>query len=294
MEKDPVVWMAYPIQQQIQITNMYSLFESHFENGYTFQGETHNFWECLYVVKGEVCVAGDERVYNLTSGSIVFHKPMEFHKFSVEKESGADLLIFSFDAEGALTAFLKNKVFELSEYQKQILNYLLTYMVARTKNQKKAEREEHQYLVPFHSNLMYSQMVSTYLQQLMLSLAEQGVLSVTSSDPDAACFGRAVSYLNCNIHRQPTVSEIAKFCNVSEAGIKRIFDKYAGIGVHKYLTKLKMKIATELLLDGERVSSVADKLGFKDQSYFSRAYKRETGQMPSSVKVDCPNIKITY
>ncbi|MCI5648759.1 MAG: helix-turn-helix domain-containing protein [Fusicatenibacter sp.] len=283
MGENPVVWMAYPIEEQIQITSMYSLFETHFEGGYAFHGETHNFWECLYVVEGKVCVAGDERVYNLSRGSIVFHKPMEFHKFSVDGESGADLLIFSFAAEGPLTAFLRNKVFVLSEYQKQILDNLRFYMADCAKNQE-APKEEHQYLTLFSSLPTYAQMVSTYLQQLMLSLAEQGVPSVASSAPDAVCFGKAISYLNCNIHRQPTIAEIARFCNISEAGIKRIFEKYAGIGVHKYLTKLKMKTASELLLDGESVSCVAARLGFSDQSYFSRAYKRETGRMPSSVK----------
>ena len=55
---------------------MYSLFETHYNGRYVFPGETHNFWECLYVQKGEVCVSADERVYNLTDGEIIFHKPL--------------------------------------------------------------------------------------------------------------------------------------------------------------------------------------------------------------------------
>ncbi|MDD7740582.1 MAG: AraC family transcriptional regulator [Fusicatenibacter sp.] len=284
MGEDAVVWIAYPIEEQIRITSMYSLFERHFESGYNFQGESHNFWECLYVVKGEVCVSGDGHVYNLSDGSIIFHKPMEFHKFSVSREEGADLLIFSFAAEGPLTSFLKNKVFVLSGYQKQILRNLCFYMENTAGNGTIQAGEEHQYLSPFSKLPTYAQTVSTYLQQLMLSLAERGVPSVASQAPDAVCFGKAISYLNCNIHRQPTIPEIARFCSISEAGLKRIFDKYAGIGVHKYLIKMKMKAASELLKDGESVSGVAARLGFSDQSYFSRAYKRETGSMPSSVK----------
>ena len=55
-------WLAYTIKEQIRITDLYSLFEIHYDNGYAFPGETHNFWECLYVMKGEVCVSGNERV----------------------------------------------------------------------------------------------------------------------------------------------------------------------------------------------------------------------------------------
>ena len=60
-----------------------------------------------------------------------------------------------------------------------------------------------------------------------------------------------------------------------------IFDKYAGISVHKYLLKLKINVAKKLLQDGGQVSVVAENLGFASQSYFSKAFKRETGFTPS-------------
>ena len=94
-----MVWVAHPITQQIKLTDIYSLFEVHYEKGYEFPGESHNFWECLYVAEGEVCVSGDERVYNLTRGAIIFHKPLELHKFIVTGADGADLFIFSFKSE---------------------------------------------------------------------------------------------------------------------------------------------------------------------------------------------------
>lgn len=88
MQKENIVWMAYHIEEQIIINSLYSLFEMHYNDGYAFQGETHNFWECLYVIDGKGYVSGDERVYNLTRGNIVFHKPMEFHKFLIHGETG--------------------------------------------------------------------------------------------------------------------------------------------------------------------------------------------------------------
>lgn len=283
-----MVWMAYPVREQIRITDMYSLFEVHYGGGYAFPGETHNFWECVYIMKGEVCVSGNERVYNLSGGSLIFHKPLELHKFNISGAEGADMLIFSFAAEGPLTSWLGEKVFKLSEFQKDIIASMLNFIHERMSRQpEKGETPVSIYrecLEPFHSVPVYSQMVTLYLQQLMLSLAETGAVSAVSTAPDAAVFGRAISYLNSNVHRQPSVPEIARFCNVSEAGIKRIFDRYAGMGIHKYLLKLKIKAAAELLQEGESVTSVAEKLGFNSQSYFSRAFKRETGFVPSSMK----------
>lgn len=279
-----MVWLAYSIKEQIRITDMYSLFEVHYDNGYEFPGETHNFWECVYIIKGEALVSGNERVYNLAQGSIIFHKPLELHKFIVNSPEGARLFIFSFSAEGPLTAYLEEKVFELSDFQKGIMAKLLAFLRARTDQGSLAAGTPCSYLEPFHTQPTYPQMLASWLQQLMLSLAEAGAVSSVSSAPDVLIFRNAISYLNSNIHRQPSVPEIALFCNVSQASIKRIFDRYAGMGIHKYLLKLKIKAAAELLQAGETVSNVAEKLGFNSQSYFSRAFRRETGLMPSSLK----------
>ena len=285
--ENSMVWLAYSVKEQIRITDMYSLFEVHYGNGYAFPGESHNFWECLYVMEGEVCASGDERVYNLPRGSIIFHRPLELHKFIVNGPRGADLLIFSFAAEGPLTSYLAKKVFQLSEAQQGIIASMLSFLHARTEGSGSRGPEDNSaqfFLEPFLTSPTYSQMLATFLQQLMLSLAETGAVSSVSSAPDAVTFRRAISYLNSNVRAQPPVPEIARYCNVSEASIKRIFDKYAGMGIHKYLLKLKIKAAAELLQSGESVSSVAAQLGFNNQSYFSRAFKRETGVVPSSLK----------
>ena len=288
---------AFPILEQIRITDMYSFFRIHYDNGYEFPGETHNFWECLYVLEGEVCVSADERVYNMTQGELIFHKPLELHKFFVNGANGATLLFFSFSAEGPLTAALRNKVFLLSDTQKGLIVTLLTYLQSKAstispsestslyKRTRPASSENKiDYFLQLFSLLpYYSQMLASYLHQLFLSLAEEGTISTASSAQDAVTFSKAISYLNYNLHRQPTVPEIARYCNISDASLKRLFEKYAGISVHKYLLKLKIKIAMELLEDRESVASVAEKLGFTSQSYFSKAFKRETGVSPSDV-----------
>lgn len=308
-----MVWVAHPVKPQIQLPAFYSLFEVHYDRGYEFPGESHNFWECLYVKEGEVCVSGDERVYDLGRGSIIFHKPLELHKFIVTGERGADLFIFSFSAEGPLTGWLSEKVFALTQFQQELLwkLYALARQSAGTGGDTGsggAARAGHntgtggaagsgggvrtsgkaggyyRYLEPFDRLPAYSQTVASFLELFMLSLAETGSVSSVSSDPEAILFSRAVNYLNSNIHRQPSVPETARFCGVSESGLKRLFDKYAGISVHKYLLKLKIKAAVQLLENGQTVSRTAQELGFNTQSYFSKAFKRETGLSPSQVQ----------
>lgn len=276
---------AYPlfqIQEQIHIIGLHSFFQIHYDCGFEFSGETHEFWECLYVLEGELCVSADERVYNMTAGDLIFHKPLEFHKFTIQNERGATLLIFSYSAEGPLTVWLRNKVFQLSFSQKEIIHSLLEYMQSKTDPIDIRTFKHDYYLQPFSKFPYYSQIIANGLCQLFLNLAEKGTLSTVSSTPDAITFRNAINLLNASLDQQPTVNEIAKQCNTSEASLKRVFDKYAGIGVHQYLLKLKINVAKKRLLDGEQVSDISEKLGFTSQSYFSKAFKREIGVSPSN------------
>ena len=77
------------------------------------------------------------------------------------------------------------------------------------------------------------------------------------------------------------MEEIAAAVHLSVSALKRIFKKYAGMGVHKYFLKLKLKTAIELLENGDSVTEIAKKLNFSSQAYFTNVFKRETGESPS-------------
>lgn len=275
-------WRPYGIKKMIEITEIFSLFEYHYDVGYSFPGEMHDFWECLYIIDGSVIVSGDERVYNLEKGEVIFHKPQEFHKLSIDSVGGAKVLCFSFSAVGELTGVIAEKVFKLSVSQREIMNDFIKYL-RKNAVSGKAERKEDLYLPPFAVNSMYSQWVASFIERLILALSDSGVVSSVSTAADAVTFNKAVNYMNEKIYESPSVDEIASYCSISLAGLKRIFTKYAGMGIHKYFLKLKIKTAGELLENGNSVSDTAEILGFSSQAYFSKVFKRETGICASTL-----------
>ena len=66
--------------------------------------------------------------------------------------------------------------------------------------------------------------------------------------------------------------------------LKKIFSKYAGLGIHKYFLKSKITIACRLLRRGMSVCDVSEKLSFSSHNYFSTVFKRETGRLPSDFR----------
>ena len=75
------MWEGREASKNIEIKQFFSAFEQIYDSKFSFHGEAHNFWEMLYIIRGNAIVSADERVYSLSNDDIIFHKPMEFHKF---------------------------------------------------------------------------------------------------------------------------------------------------------------------------------------------------------------------
>ena len=76
-----MIYPAHRIEERIKIRELYTFFSRHYEADYVFAGESHDFWDCVYVLGGNISASGNGRVYNLCPGDIICHKPMELHKF---------------------------------------------------------------------------------------------------------------------------------------------------------------------------------------------------------------------
>lgn len=285
------MWYSYKIKNAVTISEMYSLFEAHHDSSYIFPGESHNFWECMYVIDGAVCASGDERIYNMKKNEIIFHKPLEMHKFHIEDPKGANLLIFSFSMSGEASEFFKNKVFSLNEEQTDIIKSFLNFL--RNSNSFNKNQLHLQYLNGFGSSLTYSQTVVNYIYRLFLSLCNDSNISPTLQSSEAKIFYDAVNYMNINISSSPSIDEIAEVCNISSTGLKKTFTKYSGISIHKYFVTLKINTASQMLKDGVGVTEISEKLGFSSQGYFSFVFKRETGFSPTEYKYKAKAVENT-
>lgn len=270
------------VDEQLKVTKFYSFFTKKFDCGYSFSGETHDFWECVYIMDNSAIISADDKVYILNAGDLIFHKPMELHKINIESEKGTTILIFSYEMTGNIASFFEGKVFSLTHIQRNIIDFMVKYAQKHYDSVDKSKHAEYlQYLTPFETTPTYSQVTQTYVHMLFLSLLESGKLADAKSDKDTDIFEKAVGFMKNNITSSLSVSGIANELNISESMLKRIFNKYAGIGIHKYFLTLKIQEAVYMLDDGMTVTEVSDELNFSSQGYFSRAFKREKGLSPT-------------
>ncbi len=95
----------------------------------------------------------------------------------------------------------------------------------------------------------------------------------------------AVEYIHEHFcERDLSVELLAKMCSVSDTYFRKMFKEKHSVTPLKYINKLKINYAIELLRsEYYTVTEVAEKCGFDNVYYFSLFIKKETGKSPSQV-----------
>ncbi len=85
-----------------------------------------------------------------------------------------------------------------------------------------------------------------------------------------------------NLDGTMNVDEVGERLGVSQTRFYESFKAYTGMTPYQYFIQLKIHRAKEILSSGRTsVKEVAFRLGFDDQYYFSRLFKKKTGVAPS-------------
>lgn len=279
-----MAWLSFEVKEQVKIEKVHSFFKMHFEKGDNFAGEMHDFWEVVYVIDGEVVISADENIHYFKSGDIIFHKPLELHKFNVVGDDGVTLFVFSFSMSGEICKKLERKAYHLDKYGRSIVkSFIEFYEYECEKIFEKNSRHVIHLLSYLSDDDIFLQVLSTHISRIVLSLSNGANTLSKTKTHETELFKRALEIMNERVAEQLSVSKLAAALNMSVSSLKRLFNKYAGMSVHKYFLNLKIKTATLMLKGGKSVSEVSDAMGFSSQGYFSATYKRETGNNPSQI-----------
>jgi len=99
----------------------------------------------------------------------------------------------------------------------------------------------------------------------------------------------ALHYVHEHLHEKVKESDVAAMCNMTPFKFSRYFKSCYGITFQEYLINTRMEKATKLLVNPNvMVADVAYQVGFKDPSYFTRAFKKVKGVSPR----DCRGVEV--
>lgn len=265
------------MERPIYINKIHSAFSVEEPEEFNYPGESHDFWEMVFIEKGTAGITAGSRIFTCLPGTLIFHKPNEFHRIWNAGSGSIRFTIISFSLFGDYARILYNKVVTLTDKTEQLM--------ASLKQQISKNQGQSHFLPDVFqcAGVPFGKFCNT-LELLLYACAEIADQPRAQVTGQAAIFTAAVKTMRENIHLPLKARELAEILHISLSQLKRIFQQYASTGVHEYFLKMKMDTARDLLRQGQNVSAVAESLGFDSPNYFSAAFKREVGVTPGQYR----------
>ena len=271
------------------VEKIITLFYMEMSKDFHYDGESHDFWEMVYIDKGQMVCTADKNRFLLKSGEMVFHKPNEFHNLSGDQQTAPNVSILTFECKSRAMKQLEGKIFKLKPEEKDILARLFaeglaTYRLVDERNPLLQNLQQLEN-APYGS----SQMVKNLLELFLIMLCRNTDVVTRRSRRSYLIDGVDVPYhvkeiLDClknNLYGRLTVGDVAGQLGKSESAVKQSFAVFRKDGIIHYYNELKIREAKKLIRQGQyNISQISDLLGFDSPQYFSRCFKKFVRMTP--------------
>ena len=276
------------IKNLINITKLVTIHYYEFDKNFRFDGESHNFWEMVYVDKGQVLIKRDKEEFVVNQGGLIFHKPNEFHAIKAH-QSEPSFFVVSFSCNSPSMVYLEN-------FHTKLDKTLQSYISAIIKE------SENTFVIPKNDTTLKiltlkensviggQQLIKTYLEQLLILLIRKINKIGNNVFPNKESMENhlAVSikqYLEQNVENQLKITDVCKKLGYSKSYLSKIFHEQTGCTIANYCNYVKIKQAKKLIRENNlNFAQISDKLSFDNPQYFSRVFKRFEKITPTAFK----------
>ncbi|MBQ3063500.1 MAG: AraC family transcriptional regulator [Clostridia bacterium] len=280
-------------EKAFNIEKLITVFYMEFSKDFAYDGEEHDFWEMVYVDRGEVLCTAGKRRFALKSGELTFHRPGEFHAIRASEGSAPNVSIITFECRSRAMQFFRGKIFPLTQEEKALVSMLFrealsAYSLVDRRNPllQKMTRIEN---APFGSSQMTKNLLEIFLIRLHRhegALAKRSRYHYKVDGVDIPYPVKEIlDLLEANLYGRLTVPEIAARLGKSESTVKNLFALYRPGGIVRHYNYLKIEEAKRLIREGKcNFGQIAALLQFDTPQYFSMCFKRFTNMSPLEYK----------
>lgn len=283
------------LQRPFVIERVVSIHYFEYTSTYAFEGEAHDFWELLYVDKGQVAVQAGPDASHLTEhtlekGQIIFHKPGEFHSLRACGGTAPNLVVIGFICDSPAIAFFE----ERAQMPGECVRTLLATVVreaGRAFSTPLGDPQTTQLLRRPEAPFGAEAMIGLCLEQLLVRLVRQAERDSRSNEKPSSLLrersqqefiDRVTQYLESNISRRLTLADVCRENLAGRSYLQKTFREKTGGGAMEYFGKLKIEAAKEKIREGRyNFTEIAALLGYNSIHYFSRHFKKMTGMTPT-------------
>lgn len=261
----------------------------------------------IYIRDGSCRIFCDNELYTLKQGDVFFIPKGHEYKRTPIDDSLCTLtyIHFKMDTDVSTKSFeeLKNEIITTKNTLdietlngEKLLSYPDVLYLENLNTLKKCEHISDLISnVNIFSNkrqLMCNLQTSVNLCNLLIALTSDTIEKVlTNSNIKTAPIiptklKKAIGYIARHYSEQITLDELSRYCTVSKQQMIRYFKASLNTTPLQYITEYRISRAKELLCNHSHltIKEISAELGFENQHYFSRVFKKITGFSPLAYK----------
>ena len=275
------------LKEDFKINALITVHYFEYTRYFEFEGESHDFWEMVYVDKGSVEIMTRDGNFPLYRGQMTFHSPNQWHSIRTADDANTNVITLSFDCRSKEMRFFYNRTLDTTNH----IRLLLSKIIEEAKNVydsplgdpyvKKLERKPE----PLFGA---EQLIQINLTEILIYLMRSTLNANTPTTIASLNLKRqpkpvqdVIAYLEENVHKKVTFDEIMAHVSMSQTALKEMFRRETGISVMQYFSQLKTERAKSLIRENYfNITQIAAMLGFESIHYFSRWFKKQTGMSP--------------
>lgn len=229
-------------------------------------------YHILYLVEGTGYANIRGRRFRLSAGNVMIFHPWQLRDYGLHrnKDSKSYYLHFNGYECERLMKELKlegENVFDIG------ISLTLTRLLDDLINEFRLKNEHYEY------------MCHSYLLAIFTLISRKCSDAPRGSSEAKKRINEVCRYIYENCGSIGSVSELAHLTHLSESRFSHLFSQTVGVSPQSYILRAKIDMSKELLANTElSIAQVAASVGFKDQNYFSRAFKRLTGSSPTEYR----------
>lgn len=225
---------------------------------------SHDYFELEILLEGHGQMELNSHPYELTSGSVYFLTPADFHEVTLSKDNR--LWNISFDGS-MLQAHQGQPLFLGNDPFRQVGPAVLQTLDAVAR------------LVSKETDPIRQKLLVEYLLRTA-GLWQEGKEAMPP-------IRRAVLYVETFFREDPTLSDVAEHVGLSPSYFGNQFRKETGETYVTYLNRCKVNCAAMLLKSGRSVTEACFESGFGSLSGFRYAFRQNMGLSPKDYSAKC-------
>ncbi len=267
----------------VNVKQIMSIHYFEFKSDFSFPGETHNYWELVYIDRGRAIITSGEDSFPLKAGEIVFHSPNKLHAIASDPVDPPTVFIITFYCPSDGMKFFENKRLNVPTPLRKYISEMISdgqeaYFLA---DDSPYERE----LVKRADGLIGSeQLIKLNLEMLLIKLIRSSTLPKLKGEQNKVydkLTTQIIDILKGNVYGRVKTEDIVNQLGFSRTYISSVFKDNCGKSITRYFTDLKISEAKYLIRkEMYTISQISDFLCFDNPHYFCRVFKRETGMTP--------------